>query len=466
MNGERIVEFVQLLRDNGLRVSPTEGLDAVRALDLIGFEDKESVRTALRATLVKRGPDAAMFERIFKLYVEHAGRLLQGLEARLGSALDPENLTPEERRKLVDWLQTLTRAPLAQAVLDGDLADIARQLRSATLSVDFRGLKSPLQRESYARRVGSEAGIAEVRDAFRGLLSAMSQRGFEPTVVKRVSLRLHDATEALEEAARRAAQWQQQAREPQANSKSQNDRMHRAWASLRNDELVVMRSAVTQMADKLKVKIASKRRERRRGQLNVRRTLRRNMDLGGVPARLSFRKRRPQRPEIVILCDVSDSVRNVSELMMQFVHTLQSLYARVRTFVFVSELGEITTLLKTAPIARAVDGDVAGNVINLSANSNYGQAFRQFRADHLDALTRRATLVVIGDGRSNHQAPHAQVLEELAARTRRVVWLCPEDRPSWGLGDSDMHRYARHCDQVFVVRTLDELATAAEKLLP
>jgi len=242
--------------------------------------------------------------------------------------------------------------------------------------------------------------------------------------------------------------------------------VHKPISTMAPEELARMRDLVKRVAEKLKSRIARRRRERRRGQLHVRRTLRRNMALGGLPARLSFRQRRPERPEVVVLCDVSDSVRNVSRLMLQFIYTLQSLYARVRSFVFVSDLGEVTRLFKDAAVEDAVDGAVAGKVINLSAHSNYGHAMRLFHKDFKGAVTRRTTLIVIGDGRSNHNPANAWVLGDLKRQARRVLWICPEEREAWGFGDSEMPLYARSCDRVFVVRTVDELARAAEQLLP
>lgn len=466
MTAERLVEFLQLLRQNGLRVSPGEAMDAVHALSLVGFEDREAVRSALRATLVKRGGDAASFDRVFELYFGRIGRLLEGLEDTLARVLSPEDLSLEELQELGRMLEGLGGPPMAQAVLEGRLGDVVKLLRTAAVQVDFQGLKSPLQRGFYARRIGSQAGLTATRKTFGALASRMTQEGFDPQRVERVARTLGEAVDALEDAARRAAELEQQARDREAVARDAEVAMHRSLASLSPKEIDEMRATVKRLAEKLKSRIAGKRRKRRRGQLHVRRTLRRNMELGGFPARLSFRERVPQRPEIVVICDVSDSVRNASRLMLQFVHTLQSLYGRVRSFVFVSDLGEITRLLKTSPVEQAVDGAVAGQVISLSANSNYGRAFKQFHDDFRGAVTRRSTLIVIGDGRSNHNPPNAWVLEELARKAKRVVWLCPEDRPSWGFGDSEMPVYARHCERVFVVRTLDELAHAAEKLLP
>src|SRR5262249_9153775 len=148
------------------------------------------------------------------------------------------------------------------------------------------------------------------------------------------------------------------------------------------------------------------------------------------------------------------------------VYTLQEQYSRVRSFVFVSDLGEVTELFKDAKIEEAVDGALAAQVINLSANSNYGHAFRQFYDDFRGAITRRTTLLIIGDGRSNYNPANAWVLDELKRKAKRVIWLCTEDRSAWGFGDSEMQTYSRACDRVFVVRSVDDLARAVEQLVP
>jgi uncharacterized protein with von Willebrand factor type A (vWA) domain len=227
-----------------------------------------------------------------------------------------------------------------------------------------------------------------------------------------------------------------------------------------------MRAAVRRLAEKLKARLSRRRRVRRRGHLSVRRTLRRNLATGGEPYKLVFRARRPERPEILVLCDVSDSVRNVSRLMLQFVYTLQELYTRVRSFVFVSDLGEVTHLFKKTDVSAAVDLATAGKVVNLAANSNYGHAFKLFHSTYLGGVTRRTTVIVIGDGRTNYNPPHAWVLGDVKRKARQLVWLCPEEEHSWGFGDSEMPLYARHCTRVLSVRSLDDLQRAATELLP
>ncbi|TMA39347.1 MAG: VWA domain-containing protein, partial [Deltaproteobacteria bacterium] len=159
--------------------------------------------------------------------------------------------------------------------------------------------------------------------------------------------------------------------------------LHRNLSSLTADEVQRMRAVVRRLAERLKARLSRRRKVRRRGHLSVRRTLRKNLSTGGEPYKLVFRARRPERPEIVVLCDVSDSVRNVSRLMLQFVYTLQELYARVRSFVFVSDIGEVTDLFKKTDVSTAVDLATAGRVINLSANSNYGHALKLFHGTWL-----------------------------------------------------------------------------------
>jgi uncharacterized protein with von Willebrand factor type A (vWA) domain len=199
----------------------------------------------------------------------------------------------------------------------------------------------------------------------------------------------------------------------------------------------------------------------------VRRTLRRNLGLGGFPARLLFRRRRPERPDVVVLCDVSESVRHVTRLMLLFLFTLQALFTRVRTFVFVADLAEVTDRLRAErDAARAADLAVAARAVSLAANSNYGRALRTFQRDFAGAVTRRTTVIVVGDGRNNYNPPEAWVLDEIRRRARRLLWICPEDRSAWGTGDSEMPLYAARCDRVATATTLEELEGIAEALVP
>jgi uncharacterized protein with von Willebrand factor type A (vWA) domain len=176
-----------------------------------------------------------------------------------------------------------------------------------------------------------------------------------------------------------------------------------------------------------------------------------------VPFRLVWRRRRPDRPRIVILCDISDSVRHVSRFMLELTYLLQDLFDKVRSFVFVSDIGETTALFREHEIGRAIALAYGGAVVSVYANSNYGQAFSRFRRSHLDAVTARTTVLVIGDGRNNYNPAHAAALGDIRRRSKRLVWLNPEPPASWSFGDSAMREYAPHCDRVELVYNLATL---------
>lgn len=460
----RLQDFAQLLRQNGVRLSPSELTDAARAALLVPLDDKATFRAALRSTLVKRGSDSPVFDRLFELHFGGGKDLLEGLTQSLLDGLAEQQLNELELEEIARALGELPMSPLLAALARGNTGELARLLRQAALNIDFRGLVSPLQRGFYARRMLQAAGGAKAEGEVSTLLARLRERGLDASTLELVQHHFSHTLRELEEAARRVAEQEQKKRDP--GLRGETTLQGRSLSSLSPAEVERMREVVKRLAEKLKARLSRRRKVRRRGALNVRRTLRKNLSTGGIPAQLVFRSKRPERPEIVVLCDVSDSVRNVSRLMLQFVYTLQAHYARVRSFVFVSDLGEVTHHFKNADVSSAVDLATAGKVINLAANSNYGHALQLFHSTYLGSINRRTTVIVIGDGRTNYNPPNAWALAEIRKRAKRLLWLCPEDRAAWGFGDSEMPLYARHCHRVEPVKSVDDLARVASEIMP
>jgi uncharacterized protein with von Willebrand factor type A (vWA) domain len=240
----------------------------------------------------------------------------------------------------------------------------------------------------------------------------------------------------------------------------------KALHTLSKQEVDVAQRAVRKLAEKLKARLIRRQRSKKKGQLNPRRTLRKNLTSGGIPMVPQFRSRRPQRPDVIVLCDVSDSVRNASRLMLLFTWSLQSLFNRVRSFIFVSELGEVTKYFKDAKPEDALEKAMSGDVISLSSNSNYGNALASFAKSYLGTVSRKTTVFVIGDGRNNFNAPHVAALEDIKRKAKRVVWICTEPKANWGFGDSEMSNYARAVSQVVTVLNLGDLEKIAPQLVP
>ncbi|BDG01578.1 VWA domain-containing protein [Anaeromyxobacter oryzae] len=460
----RLVEFAALLRSNGVRVAPVEVADAVAAAALVGAEDRAGFRAALRSTLVKRAADVRVFDGLFDLYFSGLGRILEGFERGLVAELEEQGLLEgDELEMIARTLEDLlaSASPLARAALEGDQGLLARLLRGAALQLDFAA-GTPALAGFQGRRLLAAAGGGALRKDLEALEEALRRRGLDAAGLQVVAERLEAALRKVEDAARRVADL-----EGRARSVRREGGLAGSLARLAPEELARTETAVKRLAARLQSRLVRRDRAHRRGVLAVRRTLRRNLGMGGFPARLLFRRRRPLRPDIIVLCDVSESVRHVTRLMLLFLYTLQSRFTRVRTFVFVSDLAEVTGALRAErDPARAADLAIAARAVSLAANSNYGRALRTFHRDHLESVTRRTTVLVVGDGRNNYNPPEAWVLEELKRRARRVLWICPEARHAWGSGDSEMLLYERHCQRVAEVTTLQELEDVADALVP
>jgi uncharacterized protein with von Willebrand factor type A (vWA) domain len=462
----RIVEFAEVLRQNGVRVGTSEVDDALRASVEVGLEDRDLFRAALAATLVKRDADLDAFTRAFDFFFSGAKRLVDGIEESLLKQIEEQGLLEGDELTMVVWTlkQLLPQlSPMTQAALNGDRTRLASLLRGATLNLDFSRMENALQSGFFARRMLSGAGGGDrMWNDLKSIESTLQAKGLSAEGLEIVSQRLSAAMRKVEDAARAEVQRQAKAR----LRKSEGGLLDRNLSTLSRAEVEQMQSAVRTLAEKLKSRLIRRQRSERRGALNVRRTLRRNLPWGGVPMVPMFRSRRPERPEVVVLCDVSDSVRNASRMMLLFTHTMQSLFSRVRSFVFVSDVGEVTRFFKELEPEQAIDLATAGKAISLAGNSNYGRALASFVRDQLGSITRRTTVLVIGDGRNNYNPSNAWALDDLKRKARRVIWICPEDRRSWGFGDSEMATYARHCSQVAVVQSVSDLARVAEQLVP
>lgn len=461
----RIVEFAEVLRQNGLRVAVSEVKDAAQCAAAVGVGEKAALRAALRASLCKRAPDVAVFDRAFDFYFGGAARTFEALDRALADRLREEGLLEgDDLQMIAHTLQWLAGGfqPLTRAALEGDTARLAQLLRGAAVQLDLARIQSQLQSGFFARRLAAGAGAEGMRADLKALEAELAARGLPPAGLEVVSRHLAAALRKVEEAARREIDRQVQARLGAPKGTLEDRPFH----TLSRAEIELTTRAVRRLAERLKARLVRRQRSRRKGALNPIRTLRKNLTSGGVPMVPVFRSRRPLRPDVVVLCDVSDSVRNASRMMLLFMHTLQDLFSRVRSFVFVSELGEITRYFQDAKPEEAVDLALAGKVISVASNSNYGHALATFAREHLGAVSGRTTVLVIGDGRNNYNAANAWALEDVQRKARRVLWLCTEPKANWGFGDSEMRRYAKHCDQVVPVLSLADLERVADQLLP
>jgi uncharacterized protein with von Willebrand factor type A (vWA) domain len=426
------------------------------------------MKDVLRATLVKRSVDVPTYDHLFDLYFSGIGEIVKGAESRSMEAME---LDPAEYQKLLEDLakflaeQGIEPSELTRALLAQDTARLEQLLRNAGQQSGVQRIERSFQEGQYAQGMQQALGMGDVARELQQISDTLGAGEPDPRrqqMARFVDRRLQE----LQEMIRRLVRGELEQRDVgQRDAARMQALAEKSFYYLSEDEIRRMKEAVTKLAQRLKNVLAVKRRSSRKGKFDVKDTLRKNLQYGGVPFKIRFDQRKRVKPQVVVLCDVSDSVRNVSRFMLQFVYSLQDLYSKVRSFIFVSDIGEITRLFEENEIHQAIDQAIRGNVINVYAHSDFGRAFRMFHREHLAAITRHTTVIILGDARNNYNLPHEWVLKEIKQRAKQLIWLNPENRMTWGFGDSEMDRYQPYCDVVEECRNLNQLYRVVDRMV-
>jgi uncharacterized protein with von Willebrand factor type A (vWA) domain len=455
-----------VLRREGFAISTAQAIDAARALQAVGLGSPGPVRDALTAVVVRRAADVARFEAAFDAFF--AAPTSGSTDTRgmpLWDRLAARGFSGDEVAALRELLEQLAATtpdgmdPLGMLLARGP--DLDRALAGAGIarSVDVH---SGPQMGFLAHRLLSQLGVPRARSlltALRARLTdALGDRG--NLLADALAEELDRASEEIRAHLQRTFQSRVAEREEQGRRL-----LTMPFASLNDAEIEEVRRAVRRFAHRLRGSARVRARRATRGRIDPHRTLRRALRTGGVPFSPAYRDRRRDRPKLVLLCDVSDSVRAAACFLLEFTYAAQELFERARSFVFVSEIGETTQLFAREPARVAIAHAWGGGVVPAGDNSNYGRVLRTFESEHLRELDRRTTVLVLGDGRSNYLDPAADVLTRIRARARSLLWLCPEKRGQWGQGDSMMGRYAPLCTAVYEVACAADLERAVRGVL-
>ncbi len=466
---EKLVEFANLLRENGVRVSLAETLDAFSASELTGLGERDAFRAALRATMIKRATELPVFEELFDVYFSGLGEIIKQASKAVQDAL---SMSDQEFQKFLEQVEEMLKkegkklSELAKQLLQNNSGAMEKRLREAARAARLKGIERTIEENYFARALARELGLDRIEAEIKELREQLEKMDLGPAMKARMEEYLERRLKALEDIIRRYVRMEREKRDiRQREDQRMNQIAEKSFYYLSEDELKKMQEAVQRLAQRLKNVIAIRRKRAKKGRFDIKRTLRHNLEYGGVPFKLRFERRRKERPQVVILCDVSDSVRNASRFMLQFVYSLQDLYSRVRSFIFVSDIGEVTDHFRSNDIKEALDVALKGDIINVYAHSNFGHAFRSFVSDHIGAINKRTTVIVLGDARNNYNLPHDWCLRDIRQRAKRVIWLNPETRNTWGFGDSEMERYQVHCDMVEECRNLNQLYRVVDRLV-
>ncbi|MGY6022520.1 VWA domain-containing protein [Streptomyces spinosirectus] len=497
--------FVRVLRLFGLRVSVSEAMDAMRGAAQPGvLAERETLREALRMTLVKDRRDHALFDELFTAFFSL--RPVDGAAGEHGHGHAHDDLTdtgelesftvseepsetprqghshgkPSDIRDFFDQQDLAQQYNLHQEANKIDLASMTEEIvlsRDGAAGPGDEGPSVQLETErlhgagvpgrlapASGQAVDTTLTVAQ-QDALLGWLDGQDDTP-DDSELSAVRRQLAGVIENLPELLKRHLDRLAELRSVAVESGRLAERAR--LEAVDEDERGQLEEALRRIGRSVQGALTSRKRATPAGRVHPGRTMRRNMRYDGVPFRPVTVTRAEDRPRLVVLADVSLSVRATARFTLHLVHGLQSLFGQVRSYAFVDEPTEITELFAEHPLERALglvfDGLPAGGLLDVDATSDYGRTFEALLTEHTAALGRRTTLLMLGDGRGNGRPPRTEAFAEITRRVRRTIWLTPEPRYSWGLGACDLPGYAEYCDQVRVVADLAGLEHTALRM--
>lgn len=462
---ERVLsEFIKALRGAGVPVSTAESLDALRVASLTGYEDRAALRTSLGMALAKTQADKWRYYDCFDAFFRFTPA--PGRNARpdtdspaIPPLLDNDSAVPDSAvpgeaggGSAGGGSGEDALSELARVLMDGDEANLSQRMARAARQADLTRLRVITQKGLFARRVMLAMGAEGLdQDIFRlegqqdplGLALRRARDGLRERVIEEVN-----------------RQFLLQARETgeQLREDTMRDVSLRDLAEFRDVEQLVQR-----MARRLMTLHGRRHKRASRGLLDARRTLVSSIRFDAVPSQLYWKTRRVRKPKLFVICDVSSSVAAASRFLLLFLHAVNTLLPRVRSFAFAARCGEITEAFSEQRQVEAAVNDVLAHYAG--SGTDYGDMLRYFWRTCESDLDRQSTVIVLGDARNNELPAEQALLRRIAERSRQVLWLNPEGRSRWGSGDSVMPLYQPYCRRAMPCRNLNQLERFVDTLL-
>ena len=473
-----VANFIVALREAGLPVSPAESLDALKAIKLLGLDDRQTCKSVLALTLVKRQVDQAMYEELFDLYfasVDRANETENEIKKQDANE-QPFEISLEAQRDVGDNKNSIQssdsseadRSDADQVNASSALGQALSQEKDMSLAIIQAAAAEKLssivlftQKNYFAykimQRLGDDLLSAEIRKKSNSLERANSieQKNKQRKLIKSRARLLDQVRDYVEKQYMVYAQHK--------GLKYREEYLQQAKLSqLDRLDFKLMQSLVHRAARKLASQHSRRRLTRKRGQLDVRKTIAANAAFDGALFHTRWKATRIERPKIVAICDVSGSVSSVARFLLLFLYSLQDVMPKVRSFVFASDMIEVTELFKHEGIELALE-EIMKRWGGLS--TNYAKAFEGFQSQALASIDKKTTVIMLGDARNNQGDGRVDIWEKVFRRSKRVLWLNPEHRNSWDTGDSIMSEYSPWCGSVEPCRNLKDIERFFSRLL-
>jgi uncharacterized protein with von Willebrand factor type A (vWA) domain len=454
---DRILKFVSALRASGIRVSLAESADAFDAVNHMGVKNRETFRLSLRTTLVKEANDIPVFEELFPLFFG------EGNTPPMMNLAD--DLTPEEAQMLAQALRQFNDQlrKMLEKLMNGEQLS-QEELDRLSRMVGLNQAGDLRYREWMVQRMKKALRFREVQEALRELAELMAQMGMDKERVDQMRRILQANQQAMEDQLRQfAGQRIAENMSQKPPEDALDNLMDRPFSALSDRDMERLRKEVQRLAAVLRTRVALRQKRAKTGQLDAKATIRANLKHGSVPIVIKHRNR-SLKPKLVVICDVSTSMRSCSELMLSLLYAMQDQISKTSAFAFIDHLEFISPDFESKEagdaVAKVLERMPAGYY-----NTDLGYSLQNFTQDFLHTIDGRTTFIIVGDGRNNYNDPRLDLFSAVTRRSRRTIWLNPEAATLWGTGDSDMLKYAPKCDVVLQAGTLMELTAAVDRLL-
>lgn len=432
-----ILDFCYNLRNAGVRISVLETIDAITAIKHIGFGDKESFKYALSTALIKSEEDILIFEKQFESFFNIK---LFNMDYSDGN---------------LDTVKTLDKewSNLTASIINKDDRQFLELFNKAVDSSRLNEMQYRTQQGMYVQKIMDQIGLKN----FEEDLIYLSQRKIPGTesMVSALEKRKKDLWEFVEN----YVKSQYELHEGRRNEHSLENRLQDTrFAELKEHEMESMKTIINRFVKKIYSQYSKRKKNYKKGFLDIKKTLRKNSSNDGMLFDIQWRFKKINRPDIFVICDISNSVRYASHFMLLFLYSLNKTLLKIRSFVMCSDLVEVSHIFKEYEVEEALDRIYSGEDLDiLLGYTDYGESFKDFKEICGKSINKKSTIIILGDARNNDTNPHIEILKEIKDKCKKLIWLNPEKKLLWGTSDSEMDRYLPYCDIAEECNTIGQL---------
>lgn len=450
--------FLRALRAADIRISPAESIDAHQTVELVGYGDRQFFKDALCVALAKTPDEVAAYDDVFEMFFQRDEFDTESSPEDGESSQPPESAAGDEA-----FAEQIESVPLAEMILDADGNELSAQMEQSANRVGATEIKFFTQRGYFTRRILDEMGLRNLERLIASLRRSGEGDDDNDGDATDLANRLEQGRRYLLDETRAYVERQY---ELYARANGENLReeflMETRMSNLEHRDFDRMHNIVRRMAKKLATRYARQRRHTKRGQLDIRRTMRKNIPHDGIPFEVFWKQTKIERPKIHVICDVSKSVAAAARFLLLFLYSLHEVIAQLEAYAFSDSLIPVGDILNNNDVEQAIPKIM--NAIGFRS-TDYGQALLDYESGFMDDLDRNTTIIILGDGRSNFTDPRIDIMRRMHDRSKAVIWLNPEPETFWGTGDSEMPRYRPFCHVAKTCSTVMHLERVIDDIL-